>query len=81
MMKWLHSVLFSFELSIFIPHSTHLMILMCPSHRMNFWLMDKLTSASRSKRAKSSLSIFTKSCAQYVDEMAVNPTMSAYKML
>lgn len=43
--------------------------------------LQKLTSANRSKRAKSSFRIFTRSWAQYVDEMAVNPTMSAYKML
>lgn len=39
------------------------------------------TSASRSNRAKSSFNIFTRSCAEYVDEMAVKPTMSAYRML
>lgn len=49
-----------------------------PSH----WILyAKLTSANRSKRAKSSFRIFTRSWAQYVDEMAVNPTMSAYRML
>lgn len=39
------------------------------------------TSASLSKRAKSSFSIFTRSWALYVEEMAVNPTISAYSML
>lgn len=40
-----------------------------------------LTSASRSNRANSSFSIFTKSCALYVDEIAVKPTMSAQRIL
>lgn len=44
-------------------------------------LRDLHTSARRSKRANSSLSIFTRSWAEYVEEMAVNPTMSAYRML
>jgi len=42
---------------------------------------ENITSASLSKRAKSSLSILTKSWALYVEEMAVNPTISAYSML
>ena len=41
----------------------------------------KFTSANRSKRAKSSFSIFTKSWALYVEDMAVKPTISAYKIL
>lgn len=39
------------------------------------------TSARRSKRANNSFNIFTKSGAEYFDEIAVNPTMSAYKIL
>lgn len=41
----------------------------------------KPTSASLSNRAKSSFNILTKSWAEYVDEIAVNPTISAYKIL
>jgi hypothetical protein len=37
----------------------------------------KFTSANRSNLAKSSFKIFTNSTAGSVDEMAVNPTMSA----
>lgn len=40
-----------------------------------------LTSDSLSNLANSSLRIFTRSDAEYVDDMAVNPTMSAYSML
>lgn len=39
------------------------------------------TSASRSNRANSSFRIATRSCAEYVEEIAVKPTMSAYRML
>ncbi|CAG7821577.1 unnamed protein product, partial [Allacma fusca] len=44
-------------------------------------ILDTLTSASRSNLAKSSLSILTNSEAEYVEEIAVNPTISAYRML
>jgi hypothetical protein len=40
-----------------------------------------LASDSLSNLAKSSLSIFTSSEAEYVEDMAVNPTISAYRML
>lgn len=49
--------------------------------RKNIYIIKTSTSARRSKRAKSSFNILTKSWAEYVDEMAVNPTISAYKML
>lgn len=39
------------------------------------------TSDSLSNLANNSLRILTKSDAEYVDDMAVNPTMSAYKIL
>lgn len=40
-----------------------------------------LTSDSLSNRAKSSLRILTSSDAEYVEDIAVKPTISAYKML
>lgn len=42
---------------------------------------DKLTSASLSKRANSSLSSFTSSWALQVEDSWVKPTMSANKIL
>ncbi len=43
--------------------------------------VDVLASASLSKRANSSLSVFTSSGAGHVEEIAVKPTMSAKRML
>ena len=40
-----------------------------------------LTSDSLSNLAKSSLSILTSSEAEYVEDIAVNPTISAYRIL
>lgn len=40
-----------------------------------------LTSDNLSNLANNSFNILTNSCAEYVDEIAVNPTISAYKIL
>jgi len=40
-----------------------------------------LTSDNLSNLAKSSLSILTSSEAEYVEDIAVNPTISAYRIL